>query len=107
MNEKTKRKSCRLLRRVTFIFRSGTIYGETTCSVLPNGENRRHITAAVAVIWRRPYSGKRLVKHIFVAFLHELMGACDERKRVDMIKLLKHIQKEMGSGGTQLDGPLA
>jgi hypothetical protein len=85
-----------LLRRVALIFLGGSIYREATRSVLPNCENRGHVPTAVAVIWRGPYGGERLVKHILVAFLYKLMGAGDERKRVYMIELLMRVRSPEG-----------
>ena len=92
MEDATHRTSCPLLLRVALVFLSGSIYREATRSVLPNGENGSHVPTAVAVIWRGPYGGKRLVEHVFVAFLHKLMGACDERKRVDVVELLESVK---------------
>jgi hypothetical protein len=90
IDKATHRTSCPLLRRVALVLLSGAIHREAPCSVLPNDENRGHVPTAITIIWRRPYGSKRLVKHIFVAFLHKLMCACDEGKRIDMIEL--HIQ---------------
>ena len=93
-----------MLRRVTLIFLGGSIYREVTRSVLPNCENRGHVPTAVAVIWRGPYGGERLVKHIFVAFLYKLMGAGDKRKRVYMIELLMRVRRNEGWGERRRGG---
>lgn len=98
----TYRTSCPLLRRVALVLFSGTVHRKAPRSVLPNDKNRGHVPTAIAVIWRRPHGSKRLVKHIFVAFLHQLMCACDEGKRVDMVELhihLRHRKEREREGG--------
>jgi hypothetical protein len=74
----THRASCPLLRRVTLVLLGRTIHREATCAILPNSKNCSHVPTPVAVIRRRPHSRERFIKHVFIAFLHKLVRACDE-----------------------------
>lgn len=52
-----------------------------------DGQYRRHISAAVAVVWCGPYRDELLVEHVLVPLLDELVGARDEAEGVDVVEL--------------------
>lgn len=49
------------------------------------------ISAAVAVVGRRPHSHQLLVKHELVAFMNQLMRTADELQVVDVNKLKQNM----------------
>jgi hypothetical protein len=56
--------------------------------VLAQVHNGSNVSAAVAVVGRRPDGNDILVLEvIFVAFIDQLMGACNELQAVDMVEL--------------------
>lgn len=49
--------------------------------------DRRDVSAAVAVVGRRPHGHQLFVKHELVAFMNKLMCTADELQTVDVHKL--------------------
>lgn len=49
--------------------------------------------ASIAVAVQQPYRDKGLLReHVLQALLHQLVGAANELKRVDVVELLRHLQ---------------
>lgn len=66
--------------------------------VITDFADRGQISTAVAVVWRAPYSDHILVVEvILVAFVHQLMGTCDQGEIVDMAELIGHSVSEKPS----------
>ena len=49
--------------------------------------NRRDVSAAIAIIRRRPHRHEHLVKHVFVSFHHQLMRSADQIQVVRRVEL--------------------
>ena len=60
--------------------------------------NRSHVSAAIAVVRRRPDSDQLLVKHVLVTFLYQLMCTSDKGKRIDVVELRGYEIEEVGDG---------
>ena len=72
---------------VPFVLLCCAIHDEIPAAVLVYRQNGRHVTTPVAVVRGRPYCDELLVEHVLVAFLHELVRACDELQLVDVVEL--------------------
>lgn len=60
---------------------------ERRLAILVHLHDTRRIATAIAVIGRGPDGDEGIVKHVFEAFLDELVGAGDEGEGVDVVEL--------------------
>ena len=50
--------------------------------------NRRHVSAAITIVRRRPHRHQSLVKHVLVSLHHQLMRPADQIQSVGRIELV-------------------
>lgn len=74
-----------LLIRVVLLGRVVRLEGRLAVAV--DLHDTGQIATSVAVIWRGPDRDERVVKHVLVPLLDELVGSSDQFERVDVVEL--------------------
>jgi len=69
-------------------------------------QNACHVTAAIAVVWRRPNSNQILAwEHVLVALLYQLVSTADQLQAVHSTELIRHFRSEKPTSTARTDLP--
>ena len=69
-------------------------------------QNACHVTAAIAVVWRRPNSNQVLAwEHVLVALLYQLVSTADQLQAVHSTELIRHFRSEKPTSTARTDLP--
>mmetsp|Transcript_4495 Transcript_4495/g.8644 ORF Transcript_4495/g.8644 Transcript_4495/m.8644 type:complete len:216 (-) Transcript_4495:470-1117(-) len=58
--------------------------------IAPNGQNSRHITTSITIIWRTPHRHQFLIEMILFTLHHQLMSPRNQIQSIDKTKLIRH-----------------
>ena len=78
---------------------------EVSLQVVPQGKNACIIPTSIYIVGRGPDGDELFLKHIFVPFLYELVGAANEFQPVECVKLVRHCGAKMPARAARTNGP--